>query len=100
MEHGREQFAGHLVHIRDHEQQALRGGVRRGQGAGIQRTVDSAGCAGLCLHFLHSWNGPLSLLRPTIPFTPKQLVAASPARLVNTSLVMLMVPFDCSILTM
>ena len=54
MEHGREQFAGHLVHIRDHEQQALRGGVRRGQGAGIQRTVDSAGCAGLCLHFLHT----------------------------------------------
>ncbi len=54
VEHGREQLTCHLVHVRDHEQQALRGGVRRGQGAGIQRTVDSAGCAGLCLHFLHT----------------------------------------------
>ena len=54
VEDGRKQLTCHLVHVRDHEQQALRGGIRRRQSAGIQRTVDSAGCAGLCLHFLHT----------------------------------------------
>ena len=36
VEDGRKQLTGDLVHIRNHEQQALRGGIRRRQSAGIQ----------------------------------------------------------------
>ncbi len=53
VEHGGQLLGRDLVHIGDHQQQALGSGIRGGQGAGAQRTVDSAGGAGLGLHFHH-----------------------------------------------
>ena len=53
VEHCGQQFTGDLVHVRDHQEQALRGGVRGGEGTGVERAVHSTGRAGLCLHFLH-----------------------------------------------
>ena len=50
VEHAGKQLARDLVHIGDHEQQALGGGVSSGQGAGGQRAVNGAGGAGLRLH--------------------------------------------------
>ena len=48
-----QQLAGDLVHVGDHQQQALGGGVGGGQGTGGQRAVDGAGGAGLGLHLHH-----------------------------------------------
>ncbi len=45
-----EQLARNLVHIGDHQQQALRRGERRSEGAALQRTVHGAGGTGLRLH--------------------------------------------------
>ena len=53
MEHPGQQLAGQLIHIGDHQQQALRGGVGGGERTGGQRTVDGAGGAGLGLHLHH-----------------------------------------------
>ena len=53
VEHAREQFARNLVHIRNHQQQALRCCKRRGERTGLERTVHSAGGAAFALHFLH-----------------------------------------------
>ena len=53
VEHAGQQLARYLVHVGDHQQQALGGGVRSRQGAGVQRAVHSAGGAGLGLHLLH-----------------------------------------------
>ena len=50
VEHSGQQLAGDLVHVGDHQQQALGGGVGGGQGAGGQRAVHGAGGAGLGLH--------------------------------------------------
>ena len=50
VDHAGQQLAGHLVHVGDHEQQALGGGVGGGQRASGQGAVDSAGSAGLGLH--------------------------------------------------
>ena len=47
-----------------------------------------------------SCQGPPSLPHVTMPYTPKQLVAASPARLVKTSAVMLILPLPFIIFTM
>ena len=55
MEHCGQQLAGDLVHIGDHQQQALRSGVGGGQGAGCQRAVHSTGGTSLRLH-LHNLN--------------------------------------------
>ncbi len=49
--HGRQKFARDFVHVRDHQQQALRGGVGRGQGACREGAVHGAGSAALRLHF-------------------------------------------------
>ena len=46
-----QQLAGDLVHVGDHQQQALGCGVGGGQSARRQRAVDSAGGTGLRLHF-------------------------------------------------
>ena len=54
MKRRRRQFAGNLVHVWDHQQEALRRGKRRRQGAGLQGTVDSACRATLALHFHHA----------------------------------------------
>ena len=45
-----QQLAGDLVHVRDHQQQALGRGESRSQRASDQRAVHGAGCAGLGLH--------------------------------------------------
>ena len=50
MEHGRRQLAGDLVHVRQHQHQALRRRERRRQRAGLQGTVRRAGRATLALH--------------------------------------------------
>ena len=53
VEHARQHLACDLIHIRDHEEQALRGGVGGGQRAGLQRAVHRAGRAALGLHLDH-----------------------------------------------
>ncbi len=53
MEDAGQQFAGYLVHVGDHQQQALGGGEGGGQGAGRQGAVHGSGRAGLGLHFTH-----------------------------------------------
>ena len=50
VEHGGQQLTGDLVHIGDHQQQTLGGGVGGGQSTGSQRAVDGTGGAGLGLH--------------------------------------------------
>ena len=47
------QLAGDLEHVRDHQQQALRGRERRRQRALLERAVQRAGGAGLGLHLDH-----------------------------------------------
>ncbi len=53
VEHARELLAGDLVHVRDHEQQALGRRVGRRKGAGAKRAVNGTGGAGLGLHLDH-----------------------------------------------
>jgi hypothetical protein len=50
VDHRRCQLAGDLVHVRDHEQQSLRGRECRPEGPGLQRSMERTGCAGLALH--------------------------------------------------
>ena len=45
-----QQLTSHLVHVGNHQQQALGGSVGGGEGASGQRAVDSAGSTGLRLH--------------------------------------------------
>ena len=54
---GRRQFAGDLVHVRDHQQQTLRRGEGRGQRAALQGAVQSSGRSTLALHFDHRRDG-------------------------------------------
>jgi hypothetical protein len=51
VEHRRRQLARDLVHVRDHQQQPLRRGEGRGQGAGLQRAVYGTGGTGFALHY-------------------------------------------------
>ena len=53
----RGEFAGDLVHVRDHQQQALRRGEGRGQRAALQSAVQSARRSTLALHFDHCRDG-------------------------------------------
>ena len=53
VEYAGEHFACDLIHIGDHQQQPLGGGIGGGQGAGLQGTVDRAGGAALGLHLHH-----------------------------------------------
>ena len=54
VEHRGGQLTGDLIHVGDHQQQALGGGEGGGQGTGGQRAVHSAGRTGLGLHFCDS----------------------------------------------
>ena len=47
----RKQFAGDLVHIRDHQKKTLGSGVGSGKSTGSKRTVNSTGSAALRFHF-------------------------------------------------
>ena len=53
VEDGRQALARDLVHVRDHQEQALRSRVRGGQSARAERAVDGAGGACLRLHLDH-----------------------------------------------
>ena len=50
VEHAGELLSRDLVHVRDHQQQALRGRVGGGQRTGAERAVHCAGCTGFRLH--------------------------------------------------
>ena len=50
VQHGRGQLTGDLVHVRDHQQQALRGGERGAQRPALQRAVQRAGGTAFALH--------------------------------------------------
>ncbi len=50
VKHGREQLAGELVHIGDHQEQALAGGERGGERAGLRRAMHRARRAAFALH--------------------------------------------------
>ena len=47
----RGEFAGNLVHVRDHEQQALRGRECSRERAGLKRAMNRSGSAAFALHF-------------------------------------------------
>ena len=64
VKHRRRQFAGDLVHVRDHQQQALRRRERRAERAGLQRAVDRAGRAAFALHFDDGGHGAPEILHP------------------------------------
>ena len=53
VEHARQHLPRDLVHVGDHQQQALGGRVGGGQGAGLEGAVDRAGGAALGLHLHH-----------------------------------------------
>ncbi|OQA01948.1 MAG: hypothetical protein BWY71_00197 [Planctomycetes bacterium ADurb.Bin412] len=53
MKDRRYQFPGNLIHVRDHQQQTLAGGKRRGQCPSRQRTVYRSGRPGFRLHLPH-----------------------------------------------
>ena len=55
MEYGRQQLAGDLVHVRNHQQQTLRCRERSGQRTCLKRTVYSTGCTTLALHLLNKY---------------------------------------------
>ena len=60
----RRQLAGDLVHVGDHQQQALRRGERRRQRAGLQRAVHRARRAALRLHLDDRGTVPQRFVRP------------------------------------
>ena len=62
MEHAGQQLAGDLVHVGDHQQQALRGSVGAGHGTGGQRAVNGAGGTGLGLHLADLDRGAKDIL--------------------------------------
>ncbi len=53
MEDAGKELACDLIHIGNHKQQTLRGGVGRGQRPCLQRAVNGTGGATLALHLLH-----------------------------------------------
>ncbi|GFI66795.1 hypothetical protein IMSAG192_00317 [Muribaculaceae bacterium] len=53
MEHAREQLAGNLVHVGNHQQQALRSGIGGSKRTGLKRTVHGTCRTGLRLHLLY-----------------------------------------------
>jgi hypothetical protein len=62
VKHRRGQLAGDLVHVRDHEEQALGRRERRGQRAGLQRSVNRTRGAALGLHLDDIGNGAPDVL--------------------------------------
>ena len=53
VEHGGQHFAGNLVHVRNHEQQALRCRERGSEGTSLEGTMNGTGSTGFALHFRH-----------------------------------------------
>ena len=65
MEDAGEQLTGDLIHVGDHQKEALGGGVCSGKGAGRQRAVHRTGgaCLGLHLHYLYGSSENVLLTR-------------------------------------
>ncbi len=62
------QFARNLVHVRDHQEKTLGCGEGRGEGTGLQSTVNGTGSATFGLHFKHAGNlSPNILLACSTP---------------------------------
>ena len=61
MEDGRDELAGDLVHVRDHQEQTLGSGVGAGESARNQRTVNGSGRACFRLHLCN-----FDLLAPNV----------------------------------
>ncbi len=57
VDHGRRELAGDLVHVGDHQQEALRRRERRAQRAGLESPVQRPGRAALALHLDHLRDG-------------------------------------------
>ncbi len=57
VDHRRRELAGDLEHVRQHQQQALRGGEGRTEGARLQRAVQRSGRTGLGLQLDHLGHG-------------------------------------------
>ena len=53
MEYARQQFAGYLVHVRNHEEHPLGCGVGGGECPTLEGAVESTGSAAFSLHFYH-----------------------------------------------
>ena len=63
------EFAGNLIHVRNHQQQTLRGSERRSERTSLQRTVNGTGSTGFRLHFLHTYGlSPQVLTTAGSPF--------------------------------
>ena len=62
MEYAGQQLAGDLIHVGDHQQQALAGSKGRGKSTAYQRAVHGAGCTGLGLHLRNSHGLPEQIL--------------------------------------
>ena len=62
MEHAGQQFAHDLVHIGQHQHQALAGSIGRGQCAALEGAVEGAGRAAFGLHFTHVHRPPKQIL--------------------------------------
>ena len=71
MEDAGQQLAGDLVHVGDHQQQALGGGIGGGQSARGQRAVNGTGGAGLRLHLDHLHGGAEDVLLTLFTVVPK-----------------------------
>ncbi len=50
VEHAGQQLAGNLIHVGNHQQETLRGGVGGGESTGLQRAVHGTGSTGLRFH--------------------------------------------------
>ncbi len=61
VEHHRGELTGDLVHIRNHQQQALAGGESGTQRSALQRAVQRTGCPALRLHFDHCRHGAVDI---------------------------------------
>lgn len=64
IEDARQQFAGNLIHIGNHEQQSLGRRIGRREGAGFEGAVHRAGRAGFGLHFYQFDGLPKQVLFP------------------------------------
>jgi hypothetical protein len=62
----RRELAGDLVHVRDHQEQALRRSERRGLRACLQRAVQRAGSATFGLHFGYLRRDPHRFVLPRL----------------------------------
>ena len=62
MQNSRQQFAGNLVHVGDHQQQTLGCGIGGCERTSVQGTVHCTGCTSLRLHFLNLDGGPEDVL--------------------------------------